>query len=76
MNGLIKKSKRKSQNTYRQMKMKQNGPKSLGCSKSCSKKIVYSNIGVPSEEKQISNKQTNLIYKGARKRKTKKTQNQ
>ena len=36
-------SKRKSENSLRQMKLKHNFPKSMGCSKSNSKRVVYSN---------------------------------
>jgi len=41
----------------------------LGCSKSCSKREVYSNAGIPQEARKISNKQPNLTSKRARKKK-------
>ena len=37
---------------------KRYGPKSLGCSKSCSKRKIYNNTGLPQEARKISN---NLI---------------
>ena len=48
------------------------GSKSLGCSKSSSKKEVYSHTGISQETRNISNKQSNLTPKGTRRRKTKK----
>jgi len=39
----------------------------LGCSKSSSKREVYSNTGLTQEARKISNKQHNLALKGARK---------
>ena len=45
-----------------------NFPKSMECSKSSSKKEVYSNTGLPEETRKISNKQHNLSPKGFRKR--------
>ena len=47
-------------------KWKHNGPKSLGCSKICANREVYSNTGLPQEARKISNKQPNLIPKGAK----------
>ena len=57
------------------MKWKHNSSKSLGCSKSNSKREVYSNIGLPQEARKISNKQPNLTGKWAKK-KNKQTQAQ
>jgi len=63
-------------------KRKHNFPKSTGCRKGSSKRKVYSNRGIRQETKDISNKQPNLpnlpliSYKGIRKRKTNKAQNQ
>ena len=42
-------------------KWKLNDPKPVGCSKSSSKREVYSNIVLPQEARKISNKQPNLI---------------
>ena len=47
----------------------------MGRSKSSSKREVHSNSGSPEETRKISNKQSNLIPKVTRKRRTKKTQN-
>lgn len=52
-------------------KWKHNGAKPLGCSKSRSKKEVYSNTGLPQEAKKIS-----IYLKEARKKTTNKTPNQ
>ena len=41
-------------------KWKLNDPKPVGCSKSSSKREVYSNIVLPQEARKISNKQPNL----------------
>ena len=43
-------------------------PKSVGHSKSISKRKVYSDISLPRETRKISNKQSDLIPKGTRKR--------
>ena len=45
----------------------------MGCSKSSSKREVYSNTILPQETRNISNKQPNLIPKVIRERRTKKT---
>ena len=44
----------------------------MGCSKSNSKKEVYSNTILPQETRKISNKQPNLTTKAIRERRTKK----
>ena len=44
----------------------------MGCSKSSSKKEVYSNTILPQETRNISNKKTNLTPKSVRERRTKK----
>ena len=44
----------------------------MGCSKTSSKREVYSNTILPQETRNISNKQPNLIPKGIRERRTKK----
>ena len=48
-------------------------PKSMGLSKTTSRKEVYSNTSLHQETRKISNKQFNLILKGTRKRRTSKT---
>ena len=45
--------------------------KSVGCSKSSSKREVYSDTSLTQETRKISNKQPNLTPIGTRKRKTK-----
>ena len=52
---------------------KHNDPKSMGCSKSSSKRDVYSNTVFPQETRKVSNKQPSLIPKAMRER-TNKTQ--
>ena len=54
------------------MTMKNNNPKPVGCSKSSSKREVYSNTILPQESRKISNKQPNLTPKAIRERRTKK----
>ena len=44
----------------------------MGCSKSSSKKEVYSNTILPQEKRNISNKQPSLTPKAIRERRTKK----
>ena len=46
----------------------------MGCSKSSTKREVYSNTILPQEIRNISNKQPNLTPKAIRERRTKKTQ--
>ena len=48
----------------------------MGCSKSSSKREVYSNTILPKEIRKISNKQSNLTPKGTRERRTNKTQSE
>ena len=43
---------------------KHNGTKPMGCSKSSSKREVYSNTILRQETRKISNKQSNLTPKG------------
>ena len=45
------------------MTMKTQHPKTMGCSKSCSKGEVYSYTSLPQETRKISNKQSNLTPK-------------
>ena len=44
----------------------------MGCSKSSSKREIYSNTILPQETGNISNKQFNLAHKAIRERRTKK----
>ena len=46
----------------------------MGCSKSSSKRKVYSYASLTQETRKISNEQSNLIPKGSRERRTNKTQ--
>ena len=52
------------------MTMKTQQPKPMGCSKSSSKKDVFSNTILPQETRNISNKQPNLTPKAIRERRT------
>ena len=72
--GSKKKSKGKLKSILRQIKGKHNMPKLTGCSKSSSKREIYSKKSLPQETRRISNKQSNLTPKGARERRTNKTQ--
>ena len=56
------------------MTMKTQQPKTMGCSKSSSKRQVYSSTIVPQETRNISNKQPNLTSKAIREKRTKKPQ--
>ena len=58
------------------MKIKCDFPKSMGCSKSNSKREVQSNAGLPQETRKITNKEHNLSSKGIRKRKTNNSRSQ
>ena len=53
---------------------KHNNPKPVRCSKSRSKREVYSYTSLPQETRKISNKQSNLTPKGTREIRTNKTQ--
>ena len=53
---------------------KHDDPKPTGCSKSSSKREVYSNTSLPQQIRKISNKQPNLTPKALRERRTNKTQ--
>ena len=48
-------------------KWKHDDPKPMGCSKSNSKREVYSNTSLPQELRKISNKQPNLMPKATEK---------
>ena len=69
------KSKRKSENTSRQTKMKTT-LQSVGYNKSSSKREVHSNTGLPQEIIKISNKQPNISPKKIGKRETNKPHSQ
>ena len=56
------------------LQRKHDDPKPMECSKSCSKREVYSNTSLPQETRNMSNKQSNLTSKGTRERRTNKTQ--
>ena len=58
------------------MTMKTQRTKPMGCSKSSSKREVYSNTILPQEIRNISNKQPNFTPKATRERRTKKTLSQ
>ena len=51
--------------------MKHDDPKPMGCSKSSSKREVYSNTILPKETRNISSKQSKLTLKAIRERRTK-----
>ena len=54
------------------MKMKMQRSKiPLGCRKSCSKREVYSNTGLPQEARKVSNKKPNLTPSQTRNRRNK-----
>ena len=74
--GSMMKSKSKSENTSKQIKVENNFPKFWGYSKSSSKKEIHSKTGLPREIRKISNKQPNLPCKRIRKRRTNKAQSQ
>ena len=54
--------------------MKHDDPKPMGCSKSSSKKEVYSYTSLSKETRKISSKQSNFTPKETRERRTNKTQ--
>ena len=54
-------------------KWKHDDPKPMGCSKSSSKREVYSNTTLPQETRKISNKKPNLTPKATSERRTNKT---
>ena len=53
---------------------KHDDPKPMGCSKSGSKREVYSYTSLPKETRKISSKQSNFTPKETRERRTNKTQ--
>ena len=56
------------------MTMKHDNPKPMGCSKSSSKRDVYSYKSLPQETSKVSNKQYNFTPKRTREIRTNKTQ--
>ena len=72
----MKKTKRKSGNTLRPMKIKTQFSKSIGHSKSSPKREVYRDTGLPQKIRKISNKQPNVTSKAIRKRRMNKAQSQ
>ena len=66
MNGLIMTTSNKSKTFGKQVKIKHNSPKPVGNSKGSPEKEVHSNTGLPKKDRNISNKQGNLIYKNWR----------
>ena len=55
---------------------KHDDPKPMGCSKSSSKREVYSYTSLPQETRNNSNKKSNLTPKGTTERRTNKTQSE
>ena len=55
-------------------KWKLDNSKAMGCSKSSSKREVYSNTSLPQETRKVSNKQLNCTPKATRERRANKTQ--
>ena len=51
-------------------KWKENNPKPMGCTKSSSKRAVYSDTSLPQETRKSSNKQPNLRPKATKERRT------
>ena len=68
-NGSMRKSKKKSEFTSREMKLETQHSKIYGYSKSSSKKEIYSDTDLPQETRKISNKQPNLIPRSSRDKK-------
>ena len=56
------------------LKQKQNGPKSMGHSKSNSKRRVHRATSLSQKLRKFSNKQCNFVSRGTRKRRTNKSQ--
>ena len=59
---------------WKKWQWKQDNPKPKGCSKSSSKREVYSNTSLAQQIRKISDKQSNITPKGTRERRTNKTQ--
>ena len=71
-NGSMRKSKKKSEFTSREMKLETQHSKIYGYSKSSSKKEIYSNTILPQQISGISNRQPNLTPKATSGRRTNK----
>ena len=71
-NRLLKKSKGNQKNSRNKWQWKHNSNPKV-CSKSSSKREVYSNTVLPQEARKTSNRQPNFTPKTTRKRGTKKT---
>ena len=71
----MKKSKRKSENTLRQMEIKTQYSKIMGCSKGSSMREVYTDISLP-QARKISSKQPNITPKRIRKGRANKVQSE
>ena len=76
MNELTMKSKKKSKDTLKQMKMRTKNPKSMRHSESSPKREIHSITSLPQETRKISNKQSNFTLKGTSKRTINKTQSE
>ena len=53
-NGSMKKSKRISEKTSRQMNWRHNYPKAIGCNRNSSKREIYSDTGLPQQTRKKS----------------------
>ena len=65
MNGSTRKLKKNLKNSWKQMKMKTQLSKPLGCSKGGPKREVHSNTSPSQKLREVSNTQANLTPKGA-----------
>ena len=75
MNRLLKKSKGKKKNPRNKWQWEHSNSKSMGCSKSSSKREVYRNTILPQETRTASNRQPNFTPKTTGKRRTTTTKN-
>ena len=57
MNGLTRKLKKKFKNTWKEMKMKHNSPKCLGCRKGSPERTVHCNSVLSQEARKVPNTQ-------------------
>ena len=65
--------KKEIKNNSRQMIMKRQPFKSMGCYKSSAQRDIHSNTDLPQKRRKISNRQLNPTPEQIRKRRTKKT---
>ena len=56
-NGSMRKSRRKLKNTLKQMTMKTQPLKTMGCCESSAHREIYSNTGLPQKTRKISSQQ-------------------